>query len=130
MIFDKDVPYERWNSAKLAEKVRQLEEAIQQKESTLDDQMSQNIRTRRQAEHLAKTIVVRDKPKGKIDEVGKQRIWEMAKHTMLSNVLSSAMWIPAALAAHEFTIFLLLQNVTNALLQPLQMAIQKRQEVH
>jgi len=129
--FDRDVPYDRWSTSKLAETLRDRDAEISRLELLLDDQVGKHVDARRNLKRANQTIkVVQRKPKGKIDKVSRKRIREMMWHTLGSNLISSGMWVPAAMAAGEFTPFLLLSNLTNAILQPIQMYIQKRQEVH
>jgi hypothetical protein len=129
--FDRDVPYERWATSKLAETLRDRDAQISRLELLLDDQVGKHVGARRDLRRANERIkVVQRKPKGKVDKVGRKRIREMMWHTLGSNLISSGMWVPAAMAAGEFTPFLLLSNLTNAILQPIQMYIQKRQEVH
>ena len=127
--FDRDVPYEQWATSKLVETIRDRDAEIKRLELLLDDQVGKHVNARRDLKRH-QTIVVRKKPKGKVDKVGRKRIREMMWHTLGSNLISSGMWVPAAIAAGEFTPFLLLSNLSNAILQPIQMYIQKRQEVH
>jgi arginine deiminase len=129
--FDRDVPYDRWSTSKLAETLRDRDAEISRLELLLDDQVGKHVGARRDLKRANQRIkVVQKKPKGKVDKVGRKRIRELALHTAASNVLSSAMWIPASMAAGEFSLYMLASQLTNALLSPLQMYIQKRQEVH
>ena len=129
--FDRDVPYERWATSKLAETIRERDAEIRRLEMLLDDQVGKHVGARRDLKRANQPIkVVQRKPKGKIDKVSRKYIRQMMWHTLGSNLISSGMWVPAAIAAGEFTPFLLLSNLTNAILQPVQVWIQKRQEVH
>ena len=78
----------------------------------------------------ARLTVIAKKKKGEIDAGGRKRVKEMMGHTILSNCISNVIWIPSAIAAGEYSHMMLLAAVTTSVLQPIQMYIQKRQEVH
>tara|TARA_R100000700_G_C3138085_1_gene120798 strand:+ start:86 stop:478 length:393 start_codon:yes stop_codon:yes gene_type:complete len=121
------VPYEKWSQVALAKKVRELEGDLRRRELALDESMGRGLQER-SAKY--RRVQVKKKKKGELDEIGKKRVREMAMHTIASNLISSAMWIPTALSAGEYSHFLLLSQITNAVLGPIQMALQKRREVY
>ena len=111
----------------LIQRVVDLESEISRMRGSLQDSGHRNSRLR---SDKARLKVIAKKKKGEIDAVGRKRVKEMMGHTILSNCISNVIWIPSAIAAGEYSHMMLLAAVTTSVLQPIQMYIQKRQEVH
>ena len=111
----------------LIQRVVDLESEISRMRGSLQASGYRNSRLR---SDKARLKVIAKKKKGEIDAVGRKRVKEMMGHTILSNCISNVIWIPSAIAAGEYSHMMLLAAVTTSVLQPIQMYIQKRQEVH
>lgn len=111
----------------LIQRVVDLESEISRMRGSLQESGHRNSRLR---SDQARLKVIARKKKGEIDAVGRKRVKEMMGHTILSNCISNVIWIPSAIAAGEYSHMMLLAAVTTSVLQPIQMYIQKRQEVH
>jgi hypothetical protein len=111
----------------LIQRVVDLESEISRMRGSLTESGHRNSRLR---SDKARLKVIARKKKGEIDAVGRKRVKEMMGHTILSNCISNVIWIPSAIAAGEYSHMMLLAAVTTSVLQPIQMYIQKRQEVH
>lgn len=111
----------------MIQRVVDLESEISRMRGSLQDSGYRNSRLR---SDKARLKVIAKKKKGEIDAVGRKRVKEMMGHTILSNCISNVIWIPSAIAAGEYSHMMLLAAVTTSVLQPIQMYIQKRQEVH
>ena len=77
-----------------------------------------------------RSIRIHKKKKGVVDRQGVEQVKSATKHTILSNLISNAIWVPSAFAAGEFSVYMLLAAVTTSVLAPIQKYIQKRQEVY
>ena len=121
------IPPQKMSHPALVERVLDLEAELERARGSLSDTMDRNSGLRHSNDKLVR---VKKKKKGEIDATGRKRIREMTLHTILSNCLSNIIWIPSAVAAGEYSHMMLLAAVTTSVFQPVQMYIQKRQEVH
>ena len=121
------IPPEKMSQPALVERVLSLEVELERARGSLSDTMDRNADLRHSNHKLVR---VKKKKKGEIDATSRKRIREMTIHTIVSNCLSNIIWIPSAIAAGEYSHMMLLAAVTTSVFQPLQIYIQKRQEVH
>jgi hypothetical protein len=120
------IPPSKWKREMLVKKVEELQEKVDRLEGNLRTISSTGDRIREE-----KQIRIHGKKKkGVVDAVGMKHVASMTRHTILSNLISNAIWVPSALAAGEFSVYMLLAAVTTSVLAPLQKYIQKRQEVY
>ena len=120
------IPPSAWKRELLVKKVEELQEKVDRLEGNLRTISSTGDRIREE-----KQIRIHGKKKkGVVDAVGMRHVASMTRHTILSNLISNAIWVPSAYAAGEFSVYMLLAAVTTSILQPLQKYIQKRQEVY
>jgi len=124
---DLNVPFSAMSRAALVEKCQEQSDELERVRGSLVDTMDRNAEFRTQN---TKLVRVKKKKKGSIDTTSKKRIREMTLHTIMSNCISNVIWIPSAIAAGEYSHMMLMAAVTTSVLQPIQMYIQKRQEVH
>ena len=118
---------EQMSRTALVARVIDLEEEMSRVRGSLNESGQRNRQLRYDTEKLK---IVAKKTRGQVDAVGRKRVKEMMVHTIVSNCLSNVIWIPSALAAGEYSHMMLLAAVTTSVIQPIQMYVQKRQEVH
>jgi hypothetical protein len=120
------IPPSAWKREMLVKKVEELQEQVDRLHGNLRTISSTGDRIREE-----KQIRIHGKKKkGVVDAVGMKQVKSATKHTILSNLISNAIWVPSAFAAGEFSVYMLLAAVTTSVLAPLQKYIQKRQEVY
>jgi hypothetical protein len=120
------IPPSAWKREALVKKVEELQELCDRLQGNLRTISSTGDRVRAE-----KQIRIHGKKKkGVVDTVGMKHVASMTRHTILSNLISNAIWVPSAYAAGEFSVYMLLAAVTTSILQPLQKYVQKRQEVY
>ena len=111
----------------LVEKCQELSDELERVRGSLTDTMDRNSELRYRN---TKLVRVRKKKKGQIDEKSKKFIKESAIRSVVGNLVSLGIMIPASLQDGSYSFYLLLNGVCSALLVPLQMYLQKRNEEH
>lgn len=114
----------------LREELAMVREELRRKQSTLDDMLESNVHARAQLRHTEKLVAVKKKPKGKVDALGWRYVKSQILYQIVNNCLSLPVVMIAAIQAGEYTHFLLLQALMNAVIPPVQVYLQKRAEVH
>ena len=119
-----NIPPEKWRKEALVSKVVELQEQVNRLTGQLRTVGSTGDRIREE-----RTIRIHKKKKGVVDKQGIQHVKNSLKNNILSGLLSMTISIPAAAAAGEFTIFLLLAGLCQSVFGPIIKYVEKRQEV-
>ena len=120
-----DIPFKAMSQKALVEKCQDLSDELERVRGSLTDTMDRNSDLRFRN---TKLVRVKKKRKGVVDERSKKFIRESAVRSVVGNVVSLGIMIPASLQDGSFSIYLLLNGITSALLIPLQTYISKRNE--
>ena len=113
-----DVRY--WSKSRLVEHIKDLENDIARKDATISDLIGRHAGGR--------VVVVPHKRKGHIDAIGKRHVRESLIDHITINLLSMLVTLPSAYATGEFTTFVIMQGIVNAVFGPLIKYLQKRNE--
>lgn len=124
---DLNLKYEQMSQKALVGKCYDLEAELQRARGGLRESSDRVSSLRHQH---SKMVRVQKKAKGKIDRLSKQFIKESAIRSVLGNVVSLGITIPASLQDGSFSVYLLLNGLCSAGLVPLQTYLQKRNEEH
>ena len=119
------IPPDKWKRELLVKTVVDLQGQVDRLQGQLRTVGSTGDRIRGE-----RSIRIHQKKKGIVDKKGVEQVKSATKHTILSNLISNAIWVPSAFAAGEFSVYMLLAAVTTSVLAPIQKYIQKRQEVY
>ena len=119
------IPPDNWKKELLVKTVVDLQGQVDRLQGQLRTVGSTGDRIRGE-----RSIRIHQKKKGIVDKKGVEQVKSATKHTILSNLISNAIWVPRAFAAGEFSVYMLLAAVTTSVLAPIQKYIQKRQEVY
>ena len=119
------IPPDKWKKELLVKTVVDLQGQVDRLQGQLRTVGSTGDRIRGE-----RSIRIHQKKKGIVDKKGVEQVKSATKHTILSNLISNAIWVPSAFAAGEFSVYMLLAAVTTSVLAPIQKYIQKRQEVY
>ena len=122
---DMNIPLHAMSKPALVEKCQDLSDELERVRGSLTDTMDRNSDLRFRN---TKLVRVKKKRKGVVDERSKKFIRESAVRSVVGNVVSLGIMIPASLQDGSFSIYLLLNGITSALLIPLQTYISKRNE--
>ena len=120
-----DIPFKAMSQKALVEKCQDLSDELERVRGSLTDTMDRNSDLRFRN---TKLVRVKKKRKGVVDERSKKFIRESAVRSVVGYVVSLGIMIPASLQDGSFSIYLLLNGITSALLIPLQTYISKRNE--
>jgi len=120
-----NIPFSAMSKPALVEKCQELNDELERVRGSLNDTMDTNASLRHAN---TKLVRVKKKRKGVVDAKSKQFIRESAIRSVLGNLVSLGIMIPASLQDGSFSIYLLLNGVCSALLIPLQTYLQKRNE--
>ena len=124
------IPPERMNREALVRLVQELQDDKRRMEFDLDDQLNRIGHTRALLRTTQKVVSTQRKRKGQLDAMSKKHIANEAIHTIIQNLLSMPIAILGSMAADEFTIWIPIMGVTNAIFGPLTMMVQKLKEEH
>jgi len=120
-----NIPPDKWKRELLVKTVVDLQGQVDRLQGQLKTVGSTGDRIRSE-----RSIRIHKKKKGVVDKQGVEQVKSATKHTILSNLISNAIWVPSAFAAGEFSVYMLLAAITTSILAPIQKYIQKRQEVY
>jgi len=124
------IPPERMSHIALVKALKECQEDLRRKDSTISDQLDRGAHTRYALDRAYKTIQVSKKKKGKLDAMSKKHIANEAIHTIVQNLLSMPIAVLGSMAADEYTIWIPIMGCTNAIFGPLTMMVQKLKEEH
>ena len=122
-----NIPFNAMSKHALVDKCQELNDELERVRGSLTDTMDRNAELKYRN---TKLIRVKKKKKGQIDEKSKKFIKESAIRSVVGNLVSLGIMIPASLQDGSYSFYLLLNGVCSALLVPLQMYLQKRNEEH
>ena len=128
----KNRPLGRYSdSTLLYDRILELEEDIQRKDRVISEQLGKQSTTSRELSRTKKKIIeVKRKKKGTLDAQSKKHIANEAFHTIIQNLLSLPIAVVGSMGSGEYTHWIPIMGLTNAIFGPMTMAVQKLKEEH
>jgi len=119
------------DSTLLWEKIQELEDDVRRKDRVISEQLGKQSTTSRELSRTKKKIIeVKRKKKGTLDAKSKKHILNEAVHTVIQNLLSMPIAIVGSMSTGEYTHWIPIMGLTNAIFGPMTMAVQKLKEEH
>jgi len=119
------------NSTLLYDRILELEEDLQRKDRVISEQLGKQSTTSRELSRTKKKIIeVKRKKKGTLDAQSKKHIANEAFHTIIQNLLSLPIAVVGSMGSGEYTHWIPIMGLTNAIFGPMTMAVQKLKEEH
>ena len=119
------------DSTLLWDRVQELEEDVLRKDRVISEQLGkQSVTSRELSKTKRKVVAVTRKKKGRLDAKSKKHIVNEAVHTVIQNLLSMPIAIVGSMSTGEYTHWIPVMGLTNAIFGPMTMAVQKLKEEH